>query len=197
MRCRRFRRWLSDDIDGRLPDREKKRLEFHLDVCSACRAYQKDLARLQAECGSIDGEPVGTDYFEKFAAAVETRLRQETVGDRRRRTVVRRWIWVWTSVPVLLALVLGLILLRNRGENVREEIFSFEACLERVYQEIGEDDDFAADFSRFLSGSLVDQSEAMVLEDNVDLWKEPFFWRSLNDEDLRLIEEEIKKGIRS
>lgn len=197
MRCRRFRRWLSDDIDGRLPGKKKRRLESHLEVCSACRAYQEDLARLQAECGSIDEEPVGTDYFERFTAAVETRLRQENISDRRRRPVVRRWRWAWISVPLILALVLGLVFFRNRGEDVRGEIFSFEACLQRVYQEIGEDDEFAADFSRFLSGSLVDEREAMVLEDDVDLWKEPFFWRSLNDEDLGLIEEEIMKGIRS
>jgi hypothetical protein len=197
MKCRRSQRWLSDDIDGRLTDKKKRRLESHLGVCPACRAYRKDLARLQVEYRSVEAEPLAEDYFDRFTVAVETRLRRENMIAGRRGPFPQRWSWAWISVPLALAFVLGLVFFRSRGEDVREEIFSFEACLERVFQEIGGDDEVAADFSRFLSGSLLDEGEAIALEDGVDLWNEPFFWRSLTDEDLRLIEEEIKKGIRS
>jgi hypothetical protein len=169
----------------------------HLSACPACRAYRRELDRLQVEYRFIETEPTAADYFEKFSAAVETRLRRENMTAGRRGPIPLRWRWAWVPVPLALALVLGIVLFRSRGEDVREGIFSYEACVERVFQEIGGDDEVAADFSRFLSGSLLDGGEAIALEDDVDLWNEPFFWRSLNDEDLRLIEEEIKKEIRS
>jgi hypothetical protein len=96
-----------------------------------------------------------------------------------------------------IAVVLGLVLFQ-RGEKVaRDDIFSFEACLDRVFQEIGDDDAAAADFNRLLSGAVLGGGEDVFFEDDVELWSEPFFWRSLTEEELRLIEEEIKKSFRS
>jgi anti-sigma factor RsiW len=196
VKCKRSQRWISDNLDGALPDKKRRRLEAHLSACSACRAYQRDLARLQAESRGVKAGPVAADYFENFTAAVETRIRREREYTRRAGYFPVRWRWAWLFVPLALAIVLGL-LFRSGGKSVHNEIFSFEACLDRVFQEIGGDDEVAADFSRFLSSSILGGGEEVILEDDVDLLSEPFFWRSLSDEDLRLIEEEIKKSIRS
>ena len=105
--------------------------------------------------------------------------------------------WAWLAVPLAIAVVLGIVLF-HKGEKVaRDDIFSFEACLDRVFQEIGDDDAAAADFNRLLSGSVLGGGEDVFFEDDVELWNEPFFWRSLTDEDLQLIEEEIRKSFRS
>lgn len=197
MNCEKIKRWISDDIDGALTDKKRRRIESHLSACSVCRAYRRDLVRIQAESGLVEARPVAADYFEKFTAAIEAKLRREKQVAGRGGPVPLRWRWAWVSVPLVLALILGIVFFRNRGDGLRHEIFSFEGCIDRIFQEIGGDDEIAADFSRFLSGSLLGGGEAVVLEDDIDLWNEPFFWRSLSDEDLRLIEEEIKKGIRS
>jgi predicted anti-sigma-YlaC factor YlaD len=199
MKCDDYQHWISDDIDGLLPDMKKTKLESHLRACSACRAYRKDLVRIQAESGREEAEPVEAGYFEKLSAALETRLWREKRVAGRVRSVALRWRWIWVSVPLVLALVLGIVFFRRGadGDGVRQEVFSFEGCLERVFQEIGGDEEMAADYTRFLSRSLFEGGEAVVLEDDVGLLDDPFFWRSLSDEDLRLIETEIKKGIRS
>ncbi len=196
MRCEHFQRWISDDLDGALPDLKKEKLESHLKNCPDCRAYQKDIVRIQAESGLEEAGRVDADYFKKFTAAIETKLRREA---QIRGGALLSWRWAWALAPLVLALVLGIVFLRRGGDgdDVWLEVFSFEGCLERVFQEIGGDDEMAADFSHFLSGSLLEGGEAVVLEDDVDFWKDPLFWRSLSDEDLQSIEDEIKKRIRS
>jgi len=197
MKCEHYQRWISDDLDGALAAKKREKLESHLAVCSVCRFYRRALALIQAEGRALEPRPVAPDYFDDFTAAIETKLRQEEKAAGRVGPVPPRWKWAWASIPLALALILGIVLFRSRGDGVRNEIFSFEACLDQVFEEIGGDDEVAADFNRYLSGSLLDGGEGIVLEDDINLWSEPFFWRSLSDEDLRRIEAEIKKGIRS
>ncbi len=194
MTCEHYQRLISDDIDGALAGRERRKLQSHLDSCSACREYRIDLAHIQAESGLVKAGTVDPDYLERFAITIETKLRQEkqiTGG------TLLKWRWAWVFAPLALALVLGIFLFRNGGNGLKHEVFSFEGCLDRVFQEIGGEDEIAADFNRFLSDSLLEGSESAVLEGDIDIWSEPFFWRSLSDQDLKLIETEIKKGIRS
>jgi len=197
MKCEHYQRWISDDLDGALAVKDRRKLESHLSSCAACWTYRQELALIQAEGGALEAGPVAADYFEEFSAAIETKLRQEKEVAGRVGPVAPRWKWAWVSVPLALALIFGIVFFRSGGDGVRNEIFSFEACLDRVFEEIGGDEEIAADFSRSLSVSLLDGGEAVVLEDDVDLWSEPFFWQSLSDEALGWIEEEIKKGIRS
>lgn len=197
MRCERYQVWISDDIDGALAEKKKRRLEAHLSRCPDCRAYRRDLRRLQARSGLDAAGPVGTDYFERFSAAVETRLRSEAGIGRRFRRPTPVWRWAWVPAPLILALILAIVLFRGGRNGVTHEILSFEDCLESVYQEIGGDEESAAEFNRFLSGSLLGGGDAAGLEDGLEIWSDPFFWRSLSDEDLRSIETEIKKGNRS
>jgi hypothetical protein len=197
MKCEHYQRWISDDLDGVLAAKKRGKLESHLAVCSVCRSYRQSLGLIQAEGRNLEPGPVTSGYFDDFIAAIETKLRQGEESGSRVRPVPPRWKWAWAIVPLALAIILGVVFFRGGGDSVRNEIFSYEACLDKVFEEIGGDEEIAADFSRFLSVSLLNGGEGIVLEDDIDLWSEPFFWRSLSDEDLRVIEEEIKKGIRS
>jgi hypothetical protein len=197
MKCEHYQRWVSDDLDGVLTAKKRRRLESHLSACAACWSYRQELALIQAEAGALEAGPVAADYLEEFTAAIEKKLRQEKEVADRGGPVPPRWKWAWVSVPLALALIFGIVFFRSGRDGFRNEIFSFEACLDRVFEEIGGDEKIAADFSRSLSVSLLEGGEAVVLEDDIDLWSEPFFWQSLSDEDLGWIEEEIKKGIRS
>lgn len=192
MKCERYQVWISDEIDGALAAKKKRRLEAHLRSCAGCRAYRRDLLRIQEESGLEKVDPGTADYFEKFTAAVQTSLRREIETAVRVRRAPLAWRWAWVSAPLALALILGIIIFRGGRDGLSHEILSFEDCLERVYQEIGGDDESAAEFSRFLSGSLLGGGDTVGLEDGLELWSDPFFWRSLSDEDLRLIEAEIK-----
>lgn len=192
MKCEHYQLWISDEIDGALADEKKRRLEAHLSGCPGCRAYRRDLRRIQTESGLEEVGSDTADYFEKFTAAVEKRLRHEVGTDIRARRTPPAWRWAWASAPLALALILGIILFRGGTDGFSHEILSFEHCLERVYQEIGENDDSAAEFSRFLSGSLLGGGDTVGLEDGLELWSDPFFWRILSDDELRLVETGIK-----
>lgn len=197
MRCERYRRWISDDIDGALAGKKKQKLESHLHVCSACRAYRHDLARIQADSGLIKAKPAGEDYFETFTGAVEARIRR---GERLAETAGRPplgWRWARLVAPLALALILGIVFFRGGGDGVSHEVFSFEGCLDRVFMEIGGDEETAADFNRFLSASLLGEGPSGILDGGLELWSEPFFWTGLSDEDLKSIEAEMRKEFRS
>jgi hypothetical protein len=197
MTCEQYQRWISDELDGVLGDKKKRRLESHLGACSSCRAYRSDLSRIQAEIKSEKASPVAGDYFEKLGAAIGTKLRGEKEGVGRVGRGAWGWRWAWIFAPLSLALVLGIAFIHSGREGLRHEIFSYEGCLDRVFQEIGTNDEVAAEFNGLLSSSLLEGSEAVVLEEDIDLWNEPLFWRNLSDEDLRSIEEGIKKGMPS
>ncbi len=197
MRCEHYRAWISDDIDGSLARKKKRKLEAHLSRCPDCPAYRKDLLRLQAESRLDEADPVAPEYYEKFSAALETRLRREGGIGRRTRRPALSWRWAWISAPLALAMILAVLIFRGGRASFGREILSFEGCLESVYLEIGEDDESAAEFNRFLSGSLLGGEDGAGLEDGLELWSDPLFWRSLSDEDLRSIETEIMKESRS
>ncbi len=113
MKCEHYQRLISDDIDGALAGRDRRKLQSHLDSCSACRAYRIDLAHIQAESGLVKAGTVDPDYLERFAITIETKLRQEkqiTGG------TLLKWRWAWVFAPLALALVLGILLFRN-GET--------------------------------------------------------------------------------
>ncbi|MFZ2054745.1 MAG: zf-HC2 domain-containing protein [Candidatus Aminicenantales bacterium] len=197
MNCEKIKRWISDDLDGALTPKKKQRLESHLSSCPACRDYERELRLIQAGSVRIEGPGASPEHLEALSTGIMAKLRLERQEERAARAFLSIWRWARVAAPTVLAIALGVFLFRGGGELPQDEIFSFEGCLDRVFQEIGGDDDIAADFSRFLAGSLLGGGEAVVLEDDIDLWNEPLFWRSLSDEDLGWIEEEIKKGIRS
>jgi hypothetical protein len=80
MRCRAAQRRLSDELDGALDPRRRSRLEGHLRVCPACRAYRGGLARLQAGVRPEAGR--SAEYWAGFEKRLEARLDGEEAGRR-------------------------------------------------------------------------------------------------------------------
>ena len=68
MKCRAAQRRLSDELDGALDPGRRSRLEAHLRVCPACRAYRGVLARLQPEA------PPGAGRSAEYWSGFEKRL---------------------------------------------------------------------------------------------------------------------------
>ena len=194
MGCERFRVLISDEVDGALSDGQRQRLGAHVEGCPACREYRRTLLRLQAESRRDEASPPAADYYERFSAAVESRLRRE---ERVASRPVPGWKKAWVLAPLVLAVVIGVVLFRGGGGGGRHEIFSFEDCLDRIFWEIGGDDEAAADFDSYLSGALLEGGDGVILEEDVNVWDEPLIWRSLSDEDLRSIEEGLREEIRS
>jgi hypothetical protein len=197
MKCRKYEKEISDALDGALSPGKKKKLEDHLAHCLNCRAYQERLSFVQEEALRLEVTEVSPSYWQEFSLDLEKRLR--TLEPRREAAKPFRlsWKWAWLGVPVLLGSVLSFILLRDRVPPLEDDIFSYEACLDRLHQTIGNDAGFEESFNRVILGSLGEDLDFATIEESVVLAENPFFWENLNDEELQFIEQEIKKDMKS
>ncbi len=197
MKCRKYEQWISDALDRSLSEKRKKILEDHLAQCPDCRAYNDRLSRIQAEAVRPEKINLSPHYWEEFSASLEKKLR--ALEPERATTMLSRlgWKWAWAGAPLLLALALGLVFLRNQGRPLEDDVFSFEACLNRLGQEIGDDVKLEENFNRLILGFLGEAWGSAVLEERWVVFNDPFFWESLSDEELQLLEQEITKEIKS
>jgi anti-sigma factor RsiW len=71
--CREAVSLVGDYLEGRLPRRERRRLERHLAACDACRAYLEQMGATIALTGQVGPEDLSEkalddlmDVFERF-----------------------------------------------------------------------------------------------------------------------------------
>lgn len=197
MKCEKIERWISDDLDAALAPRKSQKLEPHLKACPACREFRNKVRRIQAESERLEGPEVSLERLEALSAGIMRQLRLEKQEERAGRALRLTWRWARLAVPAVLALALGVVLFRGRGEAPQDDIFSLEGCFDRVAREIAGDAELAAGFNRFITESLAEEGDPSLPSDDIYIWNEPYFWEGLSDDELRLVEEEVKKEIRS
>ena len=61
MPCQELVEVLTDYLDGVLGERDRLRLEAHLEECDACSAYLDDFRMLIAAAGRIEPEQISPD----------------------------------------------------------------------------------------------------------------------------------------
>jgi predicted anti-sigma-YlaC factor YlaD len=197
MICQKYEKWISDALDGALSERKKRNLNSHLTDCSDCHAYQESLSRIQAEALRLDKAKVSPSYWENFSASLKKRLQALEPEREAPRALRLSWKWAWAGAPVFLALGISLVFLLNRGQAPENDIFSYEACLSRLHLEIGDDAKLEDNFNHVILGSLRGGLDSAALEERYLFSEDPFFWESLNEEELEFIEQEIKKEMKS
>jgi len=100
MRCHNAERWLLRDLDGRLSNQAKMKLEVHLQGCRGCTLKKKDYGLI---LGVLRAEPSSTppDFWGRL---------QAKLNDRARATP---WAWMraWSlrAVPLSLLVILTLV----------------------------------------------------------------------------------------
>lgn len=197
MTCRKYEKWISDAFDGALPEKKKRILGGHLTLCSNCRAYEERLGRIQGEASRLEKTKPSPLYWGEFSASLERKLKALVLERKTPRRLRLGWRWAWVGAPVLAALVLSLVFFPRQKPGQENDIFSYEACLNRLHQEIGDDAKLEDDFNRVILGSLTEGLDSAGLEEHSFLPEDPFFWESLSEEEMEFIEQEIKKEIKS
>ncbi|MBI1849883.1 MAG: zf-HC2 domain-containing protein [Planctomycetes bacterium] len=105
---RRFIRWMSLDIDGRLPGTAHQQLATHLATCADCRRRRELLLAARADFQSAGTEPASPGFADRVMAALD-------------REVVFPWMEALPLVRGLVAaglaicLVTGSLLLLGSG----------------------------------------------------------------------------------
>ena len=74
MNCDRFEKWISDALDGDLPEKKKRKLAIHLNSCSHCRGYKNRIAVLHNETGNLGEEKLAPEYWEGFSGRLHAQL---------------------------------------------------------------------------------------------------------------------------
>jgi hypothetical protein len=80
---------------------------------------------------------------------------------------------------------------------LEHDILTFEVCLGRLSQEIGDDADLAGKFDLVLWDSLREGFSSGFLEENPAFPEDPLLWEGLNEEEWRVLEQEFKRELKS
>ena len=200
MKCEKIRKWLSDKIDGELPEGKEKKVEEHLHKCSECRAYWNTIERIHQLAIGLPQEEASPEYWEELPAKVKHKLSslKSSVLKRKTRFFIWKWNWAWITVGVILVIFTGFFLFTFRTQPVQEEyVFSFEETLEKVYQEIGENKEFENIFNLVILASIgeaLGEPEEEIIPENNDLYS---FLEEITKEELNVLDSEMKKEINS
>lgn len=196
MKCEKCRRWVSDDLDGSLPTKEKRAFRDHLDRCPACRRYAGDLKIIDAGARSREEARPPSGYWEDLSRRLDARLAGLAAGERDQgRLPAAGVIWGWSWAALVMAAFLGVYLfLAKPAAPPVDHVFSMEDALARIYLEIGDDAELENRFNLSLSASVAEALRDAGGEGGTRFPEEIIFWESLTDEDMRLIESGLRKG---
>lgn len=200
MRCEKYRKFISDELDGKLDSKKTVRLAAHLQKCSSCRMYKAKLIDLEQKAGQLESPSFSEDYWEDFSARLSAKLRLEAEDKRREVPARQRWRYAWAGGAALVIVGLGfaafLIFRPERG--AREiNLLTFERFLDRVYQEIGTDERLADFFNLAVMDFIaeeIDTGEPMV---RLYFPEDPLFVEGLGEEDVEFVGREIEKETKS
>lgn len=197
MRCKKFEKWLSDRIDGELSKEKETLLKDHLERCASCRSYAESLEKLHEEAVNIKDAEISPAFWEGFASKLVANLKSFRQERKERRPLVLGWKWVLSGAALLAAVVIGGYLLFFQSQPPQEMyVFSFENSLARIYQEIGDDAKLEELFNSVIMESIGESLEDSGWREHTDFSKNFLLWEDLSEEEMKLLESEIKKDVK-
>lgn len=197
MTCLDCEKWISDFLDGSLGDEERDLLDRHLAECPSCRAYRERLERIQQEAARSSKTAVPPSYWEDLSSAVRRRIEASGRGREPARPVWWNWGWAFGVAALFAVVVFGLLLRPGSNPSTQSDVFTFEAYLGRLGQEIGDDAELAGNFNLVLLSSLRKELAAAIPEENPVYSEDPLLWESLSEEEWQILEQELKKELTS
>jgi len=197
MRHRKIQKWLSDSRDGELSGKRRKILGRHLEKCASCCSYAKDLERITLETRKIKRPEVYPAYWEEFNLKLRAKI-SSLSQDKKVVAFFQRWKWAFAAAAIVVVIALGLLLYFTQSQSAQEAyIFSFEDSLNQIYQEIGDDSELEELFNLVIMASIGETIEGSGETMKLNFFGEPLLWDSLSEEEMRLLESELKKNIKS
>lgn len=192
MKCGKADKWLSDDLDGTLPARQKARLDAHLGSCPACRASRDELARLQAASGEpADRSP---EYWAGFERRLEAKLDAIGSGKAAAAPVAAWRRWAWAAPAVLFLAAAGVWLaLGWRGSGPAEAWIPFGEGIFPMIEAVEADPGLEQEVDLLVRSSLNDLAGSVDADGAVLFAADPLFWEGVSDDELRAIASELEK----
>ena len=129
MKCEKIEKWISDHMDGRLREEKEKSLERHLKKCPSCKAYARNLERIQEEAKILASQEVSSSYKQEFTSRLKAKISALPPELRKAAPLARRWKWAWAGVSFILVIAVGIFLYFNFAQIKSPQetyVFSFE-----------------------------------------------------------------------
>lgn len=194
MRHKKIEKLLSNNIDGELPEKEKKILEKHLRKCSSCSSYAENIQRIHEEAKSLEKLEASHVNWKEFTSRIKTEISSAKKEKFRDIPLFLRWKWAWAGAALTFLIVAGLFLYLTRNKTPQEVYdFSFESSLAKIYQEIGSDQELEELFNSVISASIGEILEDSEWGERPDFYENLILWEDLTEEEMRFLESEIKK----
>ncbi len=194
MKCKKFRRWISDALDGALSVPRRARLERHLHACPGCRAYMTDLTSLQDRAGALADARLPASHWEDFGRRLEARL--AAAGGSKSASLAPRffpWKWAWAGTGLIVLILLGTWLVVPRPGGIREPaLVSLEDSLTPLFREVGADPELESSLNQEIMASIDDAVRLSERESFISFGDNPLFWESLSEQDLQVIEASLR-----
>jgi len=198
MKCKKIEKWISDNIDGELSERNKNKVEEHLQKCSLCRSYRVGLEKIHRTAKNLDSEKVSPDYWKDFPLKIKARLSSLTPEKRKPGPFAPWWKWAWIGAGLILVVFIGLFLFYFKAKPEQEVyVFSYEDSLQRISQEIGSNSELEDIFNLVILASIGESLEESRREIVPDFFDLSSFLEDLTEEELIFLGSEIKKGVKS
>jgi hypothetical protein len=165
MRCEKAKHWISEALDGRLPEKDRMSLDAHLRACAGCRAYEAGLEKIQREAVRTMDKAPGPDYFAASLARLRSKLAAEAAAAPRNEHRAPAWAasgrWAWAGAGSLLIAVLAVFFAVSRPRPPQEFYpVAFDEPLASFEHQIADNPEVAADFEKAVRTSLRETAPA-------------------------------------
>jgi hypothetical protein len=194
MRHNKIEKMLSNNIDGELPEKEKKILESHLRKCPSCSSFAENIKRIHEEAKSLERPEASPVNWAEFTSRVKTKISSAPKEEMQGVPLFSKWKWAWAGASLLLVIVAALFLYLTQYKAPQEEyVFSFENSVTKIYEEIGSDPELEDLFNSVILASIGETLEDSGWDERPDFYENLIFWENLTEEEMKFLESEIKK----
>lgn len=205
MRCHKFEKWISDEIDGKLAVRKRRKLDAHLNACASCRSYGFRLEKIQSEALNLSGPARSPEYWQDSIARLQANLAKTGPAEQTEFKLRPRQApaffpglrWAWAGAASVLAVGLGLYLMFFQERRVLEMYpFTFSDQVNSLYERIGDNTDLEAEFNSLIHASILEEAGEPDGEVKHLLYGNSLFLDSLSDEEVQILDAEISKVLK-
>jgi hypothetical protein len=195
MKCNKIQRWISDRIDGIGSRKEKAMIGKHIEVCSACRAFQEQMREIEEQAKFLALPEFSPAPSGEFVSRLRSTISE--IEEKRSSGILhvfrKKWIFIPASAFILTLFIL-IFVFYEKGDIQEEDVYflSFGNAMEEIYEDIGDDVVLHQAFNTMVSASINEMLGGLDWDEGLDWETDLFLWEELSEEELGILEQQIK-----
>jgi hypothetical protein len=162
MDCEKYKKLISDWLDGNITPQRKAKLAHHLQICKSCQTYYEELSLIHQQAKTLPEPEFLPQQWQQFEERLRAKLEQPAVpGEKSKGSFWRplpRLAWGLGGILVLVAL---LIIFFWKGGQIPEmqlaTMLSYEESYLSLSQVVDEDETLAWNFNEELINSIAQE----------------------------------------